>query len=268
MWALESETPSAQPPRFALPWGALLVLAGTLTGAAVLARWGAVTDRTLAAVAVAAGHGALMAAAAAGGLLGRRRGLGAMLGTAALLGLAAWVAAAPGGAVAFLAVPLWVLALRSRDHGWPRWRSIPKGPSWVGFGAGLALGGHLLISAGLTRGYRVRSDGLGAWLAAVAYDVGANVPSSELAFRGVLFDRLVRRMPHAAATAATTALYLVRYLVDPRLPLHVETVAGALVYLSLLSVVNCWLYWRTGHLAPPLAAALGFFAAYRALGLP
>jgi membrane protease YdiL (CAAX protease family) len=218
---------------------------------------------------VAAGHGALLAVAVAAGLFGPGHGPGASLVAAALLGLAAWASTvAPGGALAFLAVPVWLLVLRGRGRGGPRGPAIPMAWTCLGLAGGLALGGHLLISAGLTRGYRVRSDGLGAWLAAVAYDVGANVPSGELAFRGVCFDRLARRAPRLAATAATTALYLVRYLIDPRLPLHVETIAGALVYLSLLSAINCWLYWRTGHLAPPLAAALGFFAAYRALGLP
>jgi hypothetical protein len=269
VWALESAGPPSAPPPFRPPWGVLLPLAGVLAGAAALAGRGFVADRLLAAVAVGAGHGGLLAVAAAGGLFGRKPGPGPALVTAALLGLAAWASAvAPGGALAFLAVPIWLLVLRARSHGWPGWGSTPMAPTCLGLAIGLALGGHLLVSAGLTRGYRVRSDGLGAWLAAVAYDVGANVPSSELAFRGVLFDRLVRRAPLVAATAVTTGVYLVRYLVDPRLPLHVETVAGALAYLSLLSVANCWLHWRTGHLAPPLAAALGFFAAYRALGLP
>jgi hypothetical protein len=56
-----------------------------------------------------------------------------------------------------------------------------------------------------------------------------------------------------------------RYLVDPLLPHTPEILAGALFYLALLGVGNCWLLARYGSLAAPIAAGLVFFAAYRLL---
>ena len=132
-------------------------------------------------------------------------------------------------------------------------------------GLGAALGGHLLLSATLTLGYRVRQDGLGAYLAALAYDVGANVPSSELFFRGVLFDHIQRRWSFVAGAAVATAAYLLRFLLDPRLPGTTEAVVGGVVYLSLLSFGNCWVFWWSGSLIPALVSALAFFASYRML---
>ena len=127
------------------------------------------------------------------------------------------------------------------------------------------LGAHLLVTASLTLGYgaRVPTPGeLAPWL---AYDVGANVLTTEAFFRGALFDRAQRRWPFAAAAAFVTAACLARYLVDPLLPRSLEVTAGAVFYLTLLSLGNCWLYWRSGSIVPGVAAGVAFFVSYRLL---
>jgi len=58
----------------------------------------------------------------------------------------------------------------------------------------------------------------------------------------------------------------VRYLVDPLLPKSIELVVGAVFYLALLGLINCWLLWWSESLVPGLLSALVFFAAYRTLG--
>ena len=63
-----------------------------------------------------------------------------------------------------------------------------------------------------------------------------------------------------------TAAYVLRYLVDPLLPMRVELVVGAVFYLALLGAINCWLLWWSESLVPGLLSALIFFTAYRALG--
>jgi membrane protease YdiL (CAAX protease family) len=105
-------------------------------------------------------------------------------------------------------------------------------------------------------------DGLAPWL---AYDVGGNVLTTEAFFRGALFDRAQRRWPFPAAAALVTVVCLARYLVDPLLPRSLEVTAGAVFYLTLLSLANCWLYWRSGSIAPGVAAGVAFFVAYRLL---
>ena len=158
----------------------------------------------------------------------------------------------PGGAFAYLALPLWLALLAGRGRlSAVGVRRPERGIAiLVGLGLGAALGGHLLLSATLSLGYRVRQDGLGAYLATFAYDVGANVPSSELFFRGVLFDHLQRRWSFVTGAAVATAAYLVRYLLDPRLPGTTEAMVGGVVYLSLLSLGNCWVFWWSGSLIP------------------
>jgi hypothetical protein len=221
--------------------------------------------------AVVASHGALLGAS-----LGRafaasapaRRLTVFTLVTTSLLGLGATGAALGSGWVfAYLALPAWLLLLagRGRLSAVGMRPPAPAGAMLVGLGLGAALGGHLLLSATLSLGYRVRQDGLGAYLAALAYDVGANVPSSELFFRGLLFDHLQRRGSFVAAAAGATAAYLVRYLLDPRLPGTTEAMVGGVVYLSLLSLGNCWVHWWSGSLIPALLSAFAFFASYRVL---
>jgi hypothetical protein len=172
-------------------------------------------------------------------------------------------------AIACLSVLIWLAVVARRGRLGPTGvRSpSPAGATFVGLGIGAILGAHLLLSAPLTLGYRLRADGAGPYLAALAYDVGLNVPSSELFFRGVLFEGLQRRASFATAAAVATAGYVIRYLVDPHLPHAVEAIAGAVVYLSLLSLACCWLFWRSGSVAPGAAGALAFFAGYRALAM-
>lgn len=184
-----------------------------------------------------------------------------MLILAVAAAAAAWDARA---AILYLASPLWLAFLTARGRLTPlgvRWEMPAAGAVVLGLAAGLALGGHMLFAAAGTFGHRVRSDSL--VLAAMAYDAGANVPSSELFFRGALFNRLQRRWSFAAAVIVATAVALVRYLVDPLLPRAPEVIVGTLLYLTLLGVINAWLLWWSGSLMPGIVASFVFFAAYR-----
>jgi len=169
----------------------------------------------------------------------------------------------PRAAIFYLASPLWlaVLVVNGRLSPLGLGGQMPISGTLLGLAAGLALGGHLLLAAAGTFGYRVRTDV--QVLVAIAYDVGANVPSSELFFRGALFNRLQRRWSFAAAVTTATAGGLLRYLVDPLLPKAPEVIVGMLLYLTLLGVINSWLLWWSGSLVPGLVSALVFFAAYR-----
>lgn len=266
MWALEAAAHHTEGSSRAVWLGAALGLGGGLVLGAALVAAGWRSVSALKVAAVTAGHGALLGAS-----LGRTgRVTGRALVSLALLALGATGAAqGPGGAVAHLALPAW-LGLMARGG-----RLAALGVSWpapvvsvlAGFGLGAALGSHLLLSATLTLGYRARQDGLVAYLAALAYDVGANVPSSELFFRGLLFDHVQRRWSFVAGATVATAAYLLRFLLDPRLPGTTEAVFGGVVYLSLLSLGNCWLFWWSGSLIPALVGAFAFFAMYRTLAV-
>lgn len=181
----------------------------------------------------------------------------------AMLG-AVGAAAAPFGAVAYLLAPLWLWRRRARL------RALGLGApgarlTLAGAALGAILGVHLGITASLTLGYRVGRPAaldLGPWL---AYDLGANVLAAECFFRGALFDRAQRRWSFGVAAALSTTACVARYLVDPLLPRTLEVVAGAAFYVALLSVGNCWLYWRSGSVVPGLAAGVVFFTVYRLL---
>ena len=261
--------PAAPPRQRPHPVPALPVaaLAGALAVAVAAARLGWVDQRLVRVVGVAAAHGALLTIALASADAGwRRHGatLTALLVTAALA--ARWRA---WGAILYLAVPA-ALGGIARRH--PSLAAVGLGPpgAWrtamVGAAAGVLLGGHLLLSASRTFGYEMSFSPLAGYLGALAYDIGANIPSAECFFRGVLFNRAQRRWPFRSAAALATGASVVRYLVDPALPHAVETIAGALFYLTLLSAADCWLFWRSGSVVPGALAGLGFFAAYRALG--
>jgi len=260
--------PAAPPRQRPLPVPALPVaaLAGALAVAVAAVRLGWDDQRLVHVAGVAAAHGALLTIALASADAGwRRHGatLTALLVTAALA--ARWRA---WGAVLYLAVPVVLGGIGARH---PSLAAVGLGPpaAWrpaiLGAAAGVLLGGHLLLSASRTFGYEMSFSPLARYLGALAYDVGANIPSAECFFRGVLFNRAQRRWPFLAAAALSTGASLVRYLVDPALPHAVEIIAGALFYLTLLSAANCWLFWQSGSVVPGALAGLGFFAAYRAL---
>lgn len=174
----------------------------------------------------------------------------------------------PFGGLAFLVLPLALAAEARRQPGSSGMGAAHLGHwRWLGLGAGCGafLGGHLLIAASMTLGHSVRVPSVSSYVALVAYDVGANVLTAEWLFRGALFSLGWRRWGFWASAGAVTAAALVRYMLDPALPRAVEVLAGAVFYLSVVSVVTAALRARSGSLAPGYLADLGFFAAYRAL---
>lgn len=255
------------------PLGLLALLGLGLGLCAALVTLGALPPAALRIAAVAAGHGALLATALAWATPERRPGSPGIRGpvVVALLALgAAGPVLVPWGAVAHLAVPLW-LAWQAQRGGLTRLglggSERAAVPVVVGLAVGAGLGGHLLLSSARTLGYGVRGDGAAGYLTALAYDVGANVPSGELFFRGALFNRAQRLTAFSPAAALATAASLLRYLVDPLLPKTPEVVLGTLFYMTLLGVANAWLLWWSGSLLPGLLSALVFFAAYRLLAM-
>lgn len=249
-----------------VPVGTLVGLAAALAAAVASRRLGWLSPAAAAVLAIPAAHGALLAVALARADRHWRRDAALLI---ALLAIAAGAAALSAwGALAYLAVPATLVGLATRRRELGAVGLCAPVPGWtlvVGAAAGAFLGAHLLISGGLTFGYGVALRPLRRYLAVVAYDLGANVPSAECFFRGVVFNGVQRRWPVGLAVAASTAASLARYLVDPALPHAAETIAGAVFYLTLVSVVSCALFWRSGSVLPGALAAAGFFAAYRAL---
>ncbi|HEU4440339.1 MAG TPA: CPBP family glutamic-type intramembrane protease, partial [Methylomirabilota bacterium] len=113
-------------------------------------------------------------------------------------------------------------------------------------------------------GYRIHASA-GAYTGALAYDVGVNVVSAEWLFRGALFTACWRRTSFWPAALVTTALAVLRYLIDPALPTAAEARAGAIFYLGLVGVIACVLRAWSGSLLPGYLTSLAFFAAYRTL---
>ena len=172
------------------------------------------------------------------------------------------------GALVYLLPPILVLreggqdtALRAMGVTLPADRTSIA----VGLGAGTFLGVHLLISASQTFGYSIRMASVSHYLAVAAYDIGANALTAEWLFRGALFSRWWRRWEFWPAAAASTALAVGRYLLDPALPPALEVRAGALFYMVLLGVSACALRARTGSLLPGYLATAAFFLTYRML---
>jgi len=202
------------------------------------------------------------------GSLGRWPGP-AIRGSAALVVAALAAGLSPAGAAAYLLVPLVVARdaavwqIRLERIGWrlPRDRRAP----FVGAAAGVFLGIHLLFAASLMLGYPVTVPDARRYLAAVAYDVGANALTVEWLFRGVIFSALWRRWSFWPAAAAATGLSLMRYLLDPALPRTAELMAGAMFYTLLLGLGSCALRGWSGSLLPGYLATVAFFAAYRVL---
>jgi hypothetical protein len=215
-------------------------------------------------------HAGFLAAGWVVALDGRVGWRGPALRGAAALVLAALAARVSlAGALAYLLVPL-VLA---RDAGARRrnlerigWR-LPHALRAIllGAAAGTFLGLHLIIAASLTLGYAVSVPDGGRYLAALAYDVGANALTAEWLFRGAIFSALWRRWSFWPAAVVSTACALVRYLLDPSLPQAIEAMAGATFYLSLLGLACCALRAWSGSLVPGYFATVAFFAAYRTL---
>lgn len=217
----------------------------------------------LAVATIVAGHGALLATAL--GWATRTSGP-AWVALGLLAGAALAARVSPLGALGYLGPALWValLAARGRLVALGLTARVPGRAFGAGVGIGLFLGGHLLVSASRTLGYRVRVDP-GEVLPWIAYDLGANVLAAECFFRGALFNRLQRRGSFVAAVGLSTAACLFRYLVDPLLPWTAAIVIGMLFYLLLVSVAGCWLLRWSGSLIPGMTTALLFFAAYRLL---
>src|SRR6059058_2307181 len=265
MWTLDQPwRPRRRPLLADTPTRLLATLAGAVATALLLAGRILLPPGALGVVGVAAGQGALLATTLAWAGCGTRSGVVAIV----LLGAAAAAATrGPAGALAYLIVPLWLawLARRGRLATLGLAGPVPGRALLAAVALGAFLGGHLLVSASLTLGVRLR-PGPGGVLAALAYDAGANVLAAECFFRGALFNRAQRRWSFATGVVLATAAYVVRYLVDPLLPESVEWVVGAAFYLTLLSAGNCWLFWWSGSLVPGGVAALLFFAAYRLLG--
>jgi hypothetical protein len=250
-----------------VPGVALAALGALAVLLVVMGRTGPATEPAVRIAGVAAGHGLLFTLALATTEVRWRRHAAVLI--VLLLGAASAAQARWWGAVCYLAIPAALIALARRSStlsalGLARpvtWRT-----AWIGAAAGAGLGAHLLLSSTRTFGYHAGIVDLGQYLAAVAYDIGANVPSAECFFRGVLFDRLQRKWPFGLAVGVASGASAFRYLVDPALPRAPETIAGAVFYLAILSAANCALFRWSGSLLPGALAGVGFFACYRALG--
>lgn len=193
----------------------------------------------------------------------------ALRGAGALVVAALSAKLSPAGAVAYLLVPLVIARDATMWRGrleWIGWRAPrdPRAP-FVGAAAGVFLGVHLLFAASLMLGYQVAIPDGRPYLAAVAYDIGANALTAEWLFRGAIFSALWRRWSFWPAAAVSTGLALVRYLLDPALPQTAELMAGAMFYTLLLGLGCCALRAWSGSLLPGYLATVAFFAAYRIL---
>lgn len=193
----------------------------------------------------------------------------ALRGAFALIAASLAARLSPAGAAVYLLVPL-VLARdatmwqgRLERMGW-RLPHDPRAPL-VGAVAGAFLGIHLLFAASLMLGYPVAVPDGRRYLAAIAYDLGANALTAEWLFRGAIFSSLWRQWSFWPAAAVSTGLALVRYLLDPALPQTAELMAGAMFYMLLLGLGCCALRAWSGSLLPGYLATASFFAAYRIL---
>jgi hypothetical protein len=181
------------------PLPLLVGLAVLAAGAGVLTMTGSVPMTPARAVAAGAAQGGLLATAAAWTANHESRGAPALAATVVLIG-AVGAALLPFGATAYLAAPLWLWRQRAALER----LGLARGQTGfviAGAALGAVLGGHLLVTASLTLHYAARRptlDHLALWL---AYDVGANVLTTEAFVRGALFDRAQRRWPFAGAAA-------------------------------------------------------------------
>lgn len=261
IWALRHPV-SVGPAPFFQGWSDSRGVALACAAALVVAALGVLPPPFGAAVGVAALHGGLVAVALIWGGLPRSQ---AATGIVVLLFARVVAATHPAGVAAYVLVPIWLARLATRGHlarlglvaPWP-WAAAVTGAL-----AGSALGLHLITCASRTLGYAVRHDPA-ALLPALAYDIGANVLSAELFFRGALFQHLWRRWSFVSALAAAALATALRYTLDPFVA-ATELRVGAAVYMTLLAVLNGALYRWSGSLLPGLASAATFFACYRLL---
>ncbi|MGH7346593.1 MAG: hypothetical protein ACREK4_16905 [Candidatus Rokuibacteriota bacterium] len=265
MWALDQPcAPRASRLLAGTPLPLLAVLAVGAGTVAILVAAAVMPPQAARIAGVTAGHGALLATA----LAWARVGSASIVVAVALLGLAAVASQLSAlGALAYLGPALWVGWLSARGQLVSLGLGTPVSLHRIAVGAlvGAGLSSHLLVTASRTLGVQVRVDHVPEVLAAIAYDLGANVLAAECFFRGALFGRGERRWSFVAASATATAAYVLRYLVDPLLPKSVGLVVGAVFYLTLLGATNCWLLWWSESLVPGLVGASLFFAAYRTL---
>jgi membrane protease YdiL (CAAX protease family) len=261
MWALRHPAAMAAVP-FSAGWREARILVMTCAAGSALAAAGMFSPEMTAIVGVAAIHGGLVAAA----LVWSGVPVGEAVVVIVLLVLARGVATLhPLGALGYLAVPLWLgrLALAGRLTRLGLGRPWPWGPVGVGALAGLTLALHLVTCASRTLGYTIRIDG-GVVVPALGYDLGANVVSAELFFRGAVLHHLWRRWTFGLALAVASLAAAVRYCVDP-FAATTELRVGAAVYMTMLAILNGVLCRWSGSLLPGLVAAAIFFACYRLL---
>jgi hypothetical protein len=261
MWALRHPAAMAVVP-FSTGWSQARLLAGACALAVTVAAADVLPPDASAVVAVGAIHGGLVAIALVWTGMRVQEAAFAIV----LLALAReLVVLHPLGALAYLALPGWLagLAWSGRLRRLALARPWPWGPVVVAALAGAGLALHLVTCASRTLGYVVRLD-LATVLPAVAYDVGANVVSAELFFRGALLHHLWRRWPFAVALAVASLAAALRYCVDPFVA-TTELRVGAAVYMTMLAVLNGVLCRWSGSLLPGLVAATIFFACYRLL---
>jgi hypothetical protein len=242
------------------------VVALAALGTVWVLSWTTLSSAEARVVGLAVAHGALLGTALAWTSNGARRDQWAPVEAAIVLAFSA-VAAHwhPAGALAYLAVPVWLASRRAEWLGGRAWR--PWAATIGGALFGLLLGGHLLVNSALTYGSRIRTGPLSELVGWWAYDLAANVLVAESFFRAALFARAYRRWAFAPALALATGAALVRYLADPLLPHSIGIAVGAVFYIALLGAGNCWLLARTGSLGPGLAASALFFGTYRLLAL-
>lgn len=261
MWALRYPAALAAVP-FSAGWSDARVPATACALAGAVAAAGVLPPEAAAVVAVAALHGGLVAIALVWAGVRVTDAAFAIV----LLALAReLVSLHPLGALAYLALPLWLahFACAGRLTRLGLGAPWPWGPVAVAALAGSALALHLVTCASRTLGYAIRLDAA-AILPAVAYDVGANVVSAELFFRGALLHHLWRRWTFGLALAGASGAAAIRYCGDPFVA-TTELRVGAAVYMTILAVLNGVLCRWSGSLLPGLVAATIFFACYRLL---
>ena len=261
MWALRHPPAMAIVPFFA-GWSAARGLAMACAAAAGFAAVAPVPPEVAAVVTVAAVHGGLVAVAL---VWAGMRVTDAAFAIVLLALARELIALHPLGAVGYLGLPVWLASLARRGRLAPLALGAPWpwGPVAVGALAGSALALHLVTCASLTLGYTIRLDAA-TIAAAVAYDLGANVISAELFFRGAVLHHLWRRWPFALALAVASGAASLRYFFDPFV-VTTELRVGAAVYMTMLAVLNGVLCRWSGSLLPGLVAAAIFFTCYRLL---